>query len=401
MSRALSWEKLRLQEVPFTSEPITLNRFIYAGANPINNTDPSGHDFLADVSIAIAEQISLASVRYPGIFFAARTIFAAANIYLFTADSRYREFLLAASAGNPFGVAEGLAGELAFLYSGFRNILASTVASVSKGEVILDFFGGATSELPGAISVDRIAEGPGNIRADISIGTPFPDGIADVVVASGPQSEFLAEAARVLKPGGRIYINANFSNPFNPFGKSKVNEDVLSRLGLKIVVENGPLDSQFANQVFRRSDGVEILKQTVKTTIIEEDQVNIIKEHFDDLFLQDADFGEPQWCGANLIVPACGVIALEKHPLGGGEGTRVNGQLRFQGVVASTRLQAEYRGNPKIDGFREPYTVIDHPIEYQPVSPTQTYSFAGMLLQPLAWVEWEVESASFEFVMDL
>jgi filamentous hemagglutinin len=48
--------------------------------------------------------------------------------------------------------------------------------------IILDLFGGLTSQIPGAINVDRIAAQ--GIRTDISIGVPFHENSVDEIIAS-------------------------------------------------------------------------------------------------------------------------------------------------------------------------------------------------------------------------
>lgn len=122
--------------------------------------------------------------------------------------------------------------------------------------------------------------------------------------------------------------------------------------------------------------------------------------YFDELFLQDARFGEPQWSGTDLIVPAYGIIALEAHPLAQGHRILVDGRLRFSGTVSSTRDVFEYLGDPRDGGFHDSYTVIDHPPESPPDGPTQILGFDGVLLRPLAFVDWEVRCAGFGLEVD-
>lgn len=92
------------------------------------------------------------------------------------------------------------------------------------------------------------------------------------IIASGPQAPFLEEAALVLKPGGRIYINATKGNPFgkvpDKVTKDKLGSSALEQLGLRVVQERGELDSRFAEQSFFRTDGIQIPSSSVKTTIL-------------------------------------------------------------------------------------------------------------------------------------
>lgn len=92
------------------------------------------------------------------------------------------------------------------------------------------------------------------------------------MIASGPQAEFLEQAARILKPGGLLYINANFSNKYRfgtSIGRRPPDAETLSRLGLRLVQDKGVLDSRFTNLIFRRTDGTQILQETLKTVIFE------------------------------------------------------------------------------------------------------------------------------------
>ncbi|HAG81738.1 MAG TPA: hypothetical protein DCL61_11355 [Cyanobacteria bacterium UBA12227] len=150
-----------------------------------------------------------------------------------------------------------------------REFIAQKIAS---GESLtLDLFGGRISQIPGAINIDMIAEE--GIRATIAdLVRIFPDNSVDEIIASGPQAEFLEEAARVLKPRGRIYINANFSNRYRfgtRTGKKPPDSETLERLRLRIVQDDGSIEPRFANLEFRRTDGNQIPIETVRTVIFE------------------------------------------------------------------------------------------------------------------------------------
>ena len=78
----------------------------------------------------------------------------------------------------------------------------------------------------------------------------FPDNSVDEIIANGPQAEFLEEAARITKPGGKIYINANFSNRYRfgtRKGKKPPSEEVLDELGIRLVSVDGKLNPKFEN----------------------------------------------------------------------------------------------------------------------------------------------------------
>lgn len=135
--------------------------------------------------------------------------------------------------------------------------------------ITLDLFGGKTSQIPKAINVDLIAES--GIKASIAELLPkLPRQSIDQIIASNPQAYFLEYTAPVLKPGGRIYINATKRNPFGKLPDA----ETLEQLGLIIVQKNAPLDTRFTNQKFSRetprSDGtLEIPLSSLRTTILE------------------------------------------------------------------------------------------------------------------------------------
>ena len=103
---------------------------------------------------------------------------------------------------------------------------------------------------------------------------PFKDGSLGEVIATNPymgpggkMMSFLPEATRVVEPGGKIYINANAANPY---GKLPSQAE-LDSLGLRVVQNNGGLDSRFAGQTFMQSDGVTPVKDvsSMRTIILQ------------------------------------------------------------------------------------------------------------------------------------
>jgi filamentous hemagglutinin len=151
-------------------------------------------------------------------------------------------------------------------------VKAGGIGAASKEPLVLDLFGGAKSQVPGAINVDIVAEE--GIRASAT-KLPFKAGSADQVIASNPYipkevgtesiMDWLPEAANVLKPGGQLIINGTVKNPYTTLPSAQT----LESLGLRVVQERGPLLPQFQNQVFHFSSGKPLPIGSVQSTILE------------------------------------------------------------------------------------------------------------------------------------
>jgi len=143
-----------------------------------------------------------------------------------------------------------------------------------KDRVTLELFGGQEGKIPGAINIDIIAEQ--GIRADILAEklTFIPDNSVDEIITFNPFipaevggtgiMDYLVDAARVLKPGGRIIINGTKNNKF-----TKVTDSILASLNLRVVEKRIALMPEFSNLTFRRIDGSEIEHKYILTTILE------------------------------------------------------------------------------------------------------------------------------------
>jgi len=160
-------------------------------------------------------------------------VFAAVNVGLFITNEDYR----AVVAANP-DLAKAAYEDVALLLN-YGGELANIVFVAARGgNQARQIVGGASSQIPGAINIDTRATS--GIRASAS-SLPIASESVDKIVASGPRAPSLDEAARVLKPGGRLYINYTIRNPFG-----QIDEGSLEALRLRPITIGGPLDPQFS-----------------------------------------------------------------------------------------------------------------------------------------------------------
>ena len=123
-------------------------------------------------------------------------------------------------------------------------LVAGVISSLRKAgaSIVVDLFGGARSQIPGAINVDIAATS--GIRADITKGIPqLATSVADEVIVTNPYlrglpqgsnaaNTWLSEATRILKPGGRMTVTGALDA--NKFARMPTAQE-LEKLGLKVV----------------------------------------------------------------------------------------------------------------------------------------------------------------------
>jgi hypothetical protein len=121
--------------------------------------------------------------------------------------------------------------------------------------------GGPESQIPGALNIDaqclpgkgiKVPEGP-------TVQTGLPPNSVSEIVCSNPQAAFLEECARILRPGGKLYVNYTKGNKFGLTEKPGVirpkYNDPIAQEGLEVELAGGPLDPKFNCLKMARTDG--------------------------------------------------------------------------------------------------------------------------------------------------
>ena len=89
-------------------DPITLHQYLYAGADPVMNVDPSGHDFsLSDTLFTISFQMSMIATQIAPAFQAITTV---GTLALLVTDQNFAAQYIA-TGGNPIDLLGSLSGE--------------------------------------------------------------------------------------------------------------------------------------------------------------------------------------------------------------------------------------------------------------------------------------------------
>lgn len=121
--------------------------------------------------------------------------------------------------------------------------------------------------------------------------------------------------------------------------------------------------------------------------------------HFEQLHFTESNLGAPVFGAGSMKVPVTGLLTLKGHPLNDGTFRPLAGNLVFIGVTKSIRKLTEYIGDPKHpQGFKDERVVADLDVHAQPEG--TRFMLEGILQEPVAWVDWEVVAAGFEFHAD-
>lgn len=113
------------------SDPMSLHRYLYCHANPINAYDPSGEMTINEVAINCYVKAQTFVMTTPGVAKAlniATIVAAAANLYYLTTDPDAIHYYIAASGGDPTGAASLIAMDIGLL----KNFATSTASSTKN-----------------------------------------------------------------------------------------------------------------------------------------------------------------------------------------------------------------------------------------------------------------------------
>ncbi|SFL03892.1 LysM peptidoglycan-binding domain-containing protein [Pseudomonas sp. NFACC46-3] len=259
--------------------PVVESVLTYLNDNSVIPREPMNGDFLHD-NLATVSNVFNTPLNF--------TFGVAPALLADAAESRVGSFFYDLALSNPggSGVGSGASAVSRYLKGAAIEISAEIKTSLDwtklytvqaggkigsssvEGPVVIDLFGGRTSQIPGAINIDIVAEQ--GIRAS-ALQLPIKSGVADQIIASNPyikgltSEAWLPGAADALKSGGQLIINSTSRNTTAILPSIKV----LDGMGLRIVRESGSLLPQFENNIFRTTDGVKIPNWKVQSTILE------------------------------------------------------------------------------------------------------------------------------------
>jgi len=144
-------------------------------------------------------------------------------------------------------------GLAAYALGGTKPGLRARLPSVGlqgaarQKKIIVDLFGGKRSQISGAFNVDPLNKQRYGVKATVAElknlkgekydHFPLKEGSVDEIFATGPRERFIGDAARLLKPGGRMYITGTKGNKYR---RVPIDEEP-ARLRLRIIQKDGPL----------------------------------------------------------------------------------------------------------------------------------------------------------------
>ncbi|WP_148560970.1 class I SAM-dependent methyltransferase [Magnetospira sp. QH-2] len=162
--------------------------------------------------------------------------------------------------------------------------------SGNDNPVVIDLMGGKQSQKTGSYNVDKKLNHHLDARGEkVTFGdrkkdrtdligpaknTSVPNGSADTALAISPQANYLGEAARILKPGGKLIIGASINKNgklANKYGRVP-DDKTLASLGLRVVSKgsNTRPDEVPKGYVSRREDNNSVIEaEVMRWTVLE------------------------------------------------------------------------------------------------------------------------------------
>ena len=127
----------------------------------------------------------------------------------------------------------------------------------------------------------------------------------------------------------------------------------------------------------------------------------IVRGHYDDIHFPESNIKGFEYVDNDLIIDIeSGLEIYPPHPLASSHTMADPCRLILTNVIASKRDLSIYAANPKIDGFKERKIIIDKAVPVEMDRSYQEYWVEGVLLEPKAWISWEIFAREF-YVDDL
>lgn len=157
-----------------------------------------------------------------------------------------------------------------------RGSSAKNSLGVRNGGTVELFTDARGTQIPGAVGVgpkDAAAIAtdarsmpsiPSNSQATVVANNPL---IPKEAGGTGSIKDFLPEAQRITQPGGKVVLNMNEANPNF---RSLPSEADLKQMGFRIEYK-GNLLPEYQRLTFKRLDGSDIAKETMRTIILVKD----------------------------------------------------------------------------------------------------------------------------------
>ncbi|MEG4345711.1 hypothetical protein QUB70_20890 [Microcoleus sp. A003_D6] len=127
----------------------------------------------------------------------------------------------------------------------------------------------------------------------------------------------------------------------------------------------------------------------------------LVKGFYDDIHFPESNISGFSFVGNDLKIDIhSGLEIYPPHPLANSHTMSDACCLIFKNVVSSQRTFSIYAGDPKTDGFKETNKIFDRVSEPEPNIAYEEYGVEGVLLEPKAWISWDIVAEEF-YVDDL
>ncbi|WP_377479919.1 MAG: hypothetical protein P2A85_11425 [Microcoleus anatoxicus] len=122
----------------------------------------------------------------------------------------------------------------------------------------------------------------------------------------------------------------------------------------------------------------------------------VVKGFYEDIHFTESNISGFSFVEKDLIIKIhSGLAIYPPHPLANRHTMSEPCCLIFKNVISSQRMFSIYAGDPKTDGFKETQTISDNVATLEPHKVYEEYGVEGVLLEPKAWISWDIVAEEF------